>query len=115
MSLTVVLQYMILIGVSGLFLFATSVGVVAFANQLTASTFNLAWSELSWGGRQSLQEQFDCCGLDQKHRNDTARNSTYGHPVCSESAILTSTGVRSRRGGGDIGEGRGGERGLWGV
>ena len=87
---------MILIVLSCLFLFGASVGLVAFANQLTAGAFTTIWDGLQWDTRQVLQEQFDCCGLNTENRNNTNRTSPLGHPICSQSKILTSPGVRSR-------------------
>ena len=90
---------MILTVLSCLFLFLTSVGVVAFANQLTTGAFTTAWAELTWDAKQTLQGQFDCCGLNSDNRNDTNVTSPLGHPPCAESQILTSPGVRSGSGG----------------
>ena len=101
---------MILIVLSCAFLFGASVGVVAFANQPTKGAFTAAWAELQWDTKQKLQEQFDCCGLNGDSKNNTNETSPLGHPPCSESAILTSPGVRGGARG--LGRGRGRESGC---
>ena len=72
--------------------------------------FTTTWAGLQWETKQKLQEQFDCCGLNENSRNNTNETSPFGHPPCSHSAILTSPGVRGGARG--LGRGRGRESGC---
>ncbi len=83
---------MILLGLSGIALFAVSVAALSIPRQFREDIFKNTWSSLSLEKKTLIQEQLDCCGFEEDSRRavdpGNTTECTYGHPFCNTTVLL---------------------------
>ena len=77
---------MILLGVSGMVLFAVSVAALAVSKNVQQSLFQKVWISLDDAKKSTIQDQLDCCGFDN-NTNDLI-NCSAGHPPCNTKILI---------------------------
>lgn len=79
-------QYMILLGLSGVALFAVSVAALSVPKQFQSEIFFTVWKKLSDDSKANIQNQLDCCGFNEGN----LVNCHEGHPLCNSSVLMNS-------------------------
>ena len=85
--LDLILQYMVVLGLTGFVLFAVSAATLALprTTNLLETFLGAAWKSLSVQRKTDIQDRFNCCGFNKEWRlfidNDTVRCHE-GHPTC---------------------------------
>ena len=86
------IQYMVILGLTGVVLFSVSVAALAIPKNLREKVFKSAWESLSDKRKVHLQDSLDCCGFDTNSSSlfDRYGNSscTLGHPLCNTTVLL---------------------------
>lgn len=81
---------MVLLGISGVSLFAVSVAALSVPSEFQADIFTKAWAGLTSDKKATIQDQLGCCGFNIDDRDVLMCEE--GHPLCNTTA-LTSKGV----------------------
>jgi tetraspanin-13/31 len=85
--------YMVLLGVSGIVLFSVSVAALAAPDNYQEDFFTRVWKGLSCHDKTSVQNDFNCCGFDNRSRNIISDGKCedecdqIGHPSCNTSTL----------------------------
>ncbi len=82
---------MILLGISGVTLFAVSAATLAFHEDFQTPAFRSSWKSLTVREKTDVQNSLNCCGFDNITRN-ILHNGTeacnVGHPFCNTTTLL---------------------------
>ena len=77
---------MILLGFSGMALFAVSVGCLSVPQSLQDDFFHNTWKSFSDSQKSNIQDNLNCCGFDDGSKNSF--NCSEGHPPCNTPMLL---------------------------
>lgn len=77
---------MILLGLSGIMLFAVSVAALAVPQKFQEDVFRPVWRRFGDDLKTTLQNHLDCCGFDEGSAGEV--NCSIGHPFCNTSVLL---------------------------
>ncbi len=84
-------KYMILLGISGITLFAVSAATLALHQEFQEDSFKSAWTSLSLKDKTEVQNSLNCCGFDKTYRKFLDINGTkecsIGHPFCNTTSL----------------------------
>ena len=81
---------MVLLGLSGLALFAVSVTALVVPKNWQDTLFLDSWKSFSDSQKSNIQDNLDCCGFNEDTR--LSLNCDVGHPACNDSTILLKVG-----------------------
>ncbi len=82
---------MILLGMSGVTLFAVSAGTLAFHQDFQESAFRNSWESLTVREKTDVQNSLNCCGFDELTKNRLSNGTeecNAGHPFCNTTTLL---------------------------
>lgn len=84
------IQYMVLLGISLLVMFAVSVAALVTPHSTQENVLLASWSVLSDNDKQIIQSTFNCCGFNNQTRNTHDNTSNDYHPPCNVIPLTNS-------------------------